>query len=97
MGTGFGLQLAVEQGSGIAIDPACKYRYVPGVGPVRVKADTAVGHEPDSARLVSGGALLALQSGQIEACHLHELKILMRSVLQYHFGGKPMVSQTLFR
>jgi recombinational DNA repair protein (RecF pathway) len=41
--------------------------------------------------------LLALDSGQIGEQHLQELKRLMRRVLRYHLGDKPLVSQTLFK
>jgi recombinational DNA repair protein (RecF pathway) len=48
-------------------------------------------------QLVSGAALLALDSGEIEAQHLLELKHLMRKVLRFHLGDKPLVSQSLFQ
>lgn len=105
---GFGLQLAVEHGTGDAVAPAAQYRYVPGTGPVRItapnKAADPVGerpaqgaNQPAGARRVSGAALLALQSGRIEAHQHDELKALMRQVLRYHLGDKPLVSQALFR
>jgi recombinational DNA repair protein (RecF pathway) len=53
------------------------------------------GREQDAA-LVSGSALLALKSGQIEDHHLKELKQLMRRLIRNHLGGKPIASQALF-
>ena len=46
--------------------------------------------------LISGAALLALKSGVIEDQHLRELKALMRKLIRYHLGGKPLNSQALF-
>jgi DNA repair protein RecO (recombination protein O) len=94
---GFGLQLGTEHGSGAPVDPAGRYRYVPGTGPVRIDTHPAAGVEDSAILAVSGEALLALQSTRIEERHLAELKSLMRQLLQYHFGDKPLVSQALFR
>lgn len=96
---GFGLQLGFEPGNAAAVDPAGSYRYIPGSGPVRVAAAGAgeVRDADAGPRLVSGEALLALQSGRIEARHLPELKALMRGLLQYHLGDRPLKSPTLFR
>lgn len=94
---GFAMQLSVEQGTGRDVDPAGLYRYVPGTGPVRVSAAAGIGTTEDSAGLVSGDALLALQSNRIEERHLGELKSLMRRTLRYHLGDRPLVSQRLFR
>lgn len=94
---GFGLQLAVEHGTGAAVEPTARYCYVAGAGPMRVSAGVADGDGDRRGCPVSGDALLALQSGRIEDRHLNELKALMRSVLHYHLGDKPLVSQSLFR
>jgi recombinational DNA repair protein (RecF pathway) len=48
-------------------------------------------------KLVSGAALLALESGDIEDQYLQELKHLMRRVLRFHLGDKPLLSQSLFQ
>jgi len=45
---------------------------------------------------ISGAALLALHSESLEAEILPELRMLMRSVLGYHLGGKPLASLSLF-
>lgn len=88
---GFGLQLVREQGSGDEIQAEQWYDYVPETGPVlRQSGDRA------SEELVSGGALLALQSGEIDQKHLRELKILMRKLIRHYLGDRPLKSQTLF-
>ncbi|MEJ8566626.1 DNA repair protein RecO [Elongatibacter sediminis] len=104
---GFGMQLVAEHASGEAVAAGRHYRYVPGAGPVREKRSRddlagAGGAEltnvhPDHGIRVSGDALLALQSSRIDDEHLVELKRLMRAVLRFHLGDRPLVSQTLFR
>lgn len=95
---GFGLQLSVEQGGSGPVRPGASYRYVPGSGPVRVRpaADDGAVDGPPSGT-VSGEALLALQSGRIDPAHLGELKNLMRGILRFHLGDRPLASQALFR
>jgi recombinational DNA repair protein (RecF pathway) len=46
--------------------------------------------------LISGAALLALKSGTIEDQYLKELKTLMRRLIRYYLGDKPLNSQSLF-
>ena len=60
-------------------------------GPVRLA--TAVSGQK---RLISGAALIALSTGEIEGAHLPELRRLMRRVIGYHVGDKPLASQALF-
>ncbi len=88
---GFGMQLDHEHGSDQVISADAWYVYEPESGPVRCDH----GQEQD-AQLVSGSALLALKSGQIEDHHLKELKQLMRQLIRNHLGGKPIASQALF-
>lgn len=88
---GFGMQLDHEHGSDRVISADAWYSYEPEAGPVRCDR----GQEKES-QLVSGSALLALQSGQIEDRHLQELKQLMRRLIRNHLGGKPIASQALF-
>lgn len=88
---GFGLQLEHEHGTSELIREDGWYSYVPESGPERreypaEKAD----------HLVSGSALLALKSGNIEERHLKELKTLMRSLIRFYLGNKPLNSQSLF-
>jgi DNA repair protein RecO (recombination protein O) len=87
---GFALQLDHEHGSDEAIAPGRHYRYLPESGAVRRDADC--GEE----ELVSGEALLALRAGKIDAAHQRELKYLMRRLIRYHLGDRPLKSQSLF-
>lgn len=88
---GFGLQLEQEYGSGDLLEPDGWYEYVPEQGPLRRDPDAG-----EHTALVSGAALLALQSGRIETRHLRELKALMRRVIRYHLGDRELRSQALF-
>ena len=94
---GYGLQLEQECDTGAAVLPAAWYAWVPERGMVRQEFQVADSGEAPEARLVSGAALLALQSNRIEAAHMGELKQLMRRVLRHYLGGKPLVSQSLFQ
>jgi len=88
---GFGLQLDHEHGSAAPLSPDAWYLYVPESGPRR----QAPG-EGNSRELISGAALLALKSGVIEEQHLKELKALMRKLIRFYLGDKPLNSQALF-
>lgn len=88
---GFGLQLDHEHGNQQEISAEAWYRYEPETGAVRCEPG-----QEDDAGLISGSALLALRSGQIEGHHLKELKRLMRQLIRHHLGGKPIASQALF-
>jgi len=92
---GLGLQLQTEHGTGAPISPEARYRYVPESGPVRIES-AAAHHHNDRTLEVSGEALLALRDHQIDERHLRELKRLMRSVLQFHLGDKPLKTLSLF-
>ena len=88
---GFGLQLDHDSASGKAICADAWYLYQPESGPVQ--RDPAAGRAEE---LVSGAALLALESGEIGDQHLKELKTLMRKLIRFHLGGRPIKSQQLF-
>jgi len=88
---GFGMQLEHEHGSDRVISADTWYLYQAEAGPVR--CDRGQGQD---AQLVSGSALLALKTGQIEDHHLKELKQLMRRLIRNHLGDKPIASQALF-
>lgn len=93
---GFAMALAFEPASGELVQAAGWYHFHPVNGPVRELLGS--GELPRKGqKLVSGAALLALESGHIDEQHLPELKRLMRRVLRYHLGDKPLVSQTLFQ
>ncbi|NIM69687.1 MAG: DNA repair protein RecO [Xanthomonadales bacterium] len=87
---GYGLHLEREFGNDAPLEAGAWYDYRPDRGPVRVSEAAGRG------RAVSGGALLALQSGQLEDRHLPELRRLMRRVIAYHLGDRPLASQVLF-
>lgn len=89
---GLGLQLEFEHGGQREIEEAGWYEYQPESGPVRRDPS----RHPD-ARLVSGRSLVALRTGQIDQCDLRELKLLMRRLIRYHLGDKPLASHELFR
>jgi DNA repair protein RecO (recombination protein O) len=88
---GFGLQLEHESVSGQEIRPDAWYLYQPESGPVLRGPETGPADE-----LVSGAALLALKSGVIGEQHLRELKNLMRRLIRYYLGDRPINSQQLF-
>ncbi len=98
---GFAMALAYEPASGELVQADAWYRYHPLAGPMR---EQTAGTSPISdqqpaagQKLISGAALLALESGLIEEQHLPELKRLMRRVIRFHLGEKPLLSQTLFQ
>ena len=93
---GFGMALECECDTGNPVTAEGWYIYFPERGLVRHADGPAVG-EGSGNRLISGEALLALQSNRIEARHTAELKLLMRRVLRHHLGDKPMASQALFK
>lgn len=89
---GLGLQLEHEHGGRKDLSPEALYEYVPETGPVRRQK----GERTDAA-LVSGAALIALRTGQIDEARQRELKLLMRRLIRYHLGDKPLASHQLFR
>lgn len=93
---GVGMQLEFECETGSAVEATAWYAYVPERGLVRREPNAAGGRKGSDAQLISGEALLALQSHRIEARHTNELKRLMRRVLRHHLGDRPMASQSLF-
>jgi len=86
--TGYALLLDREYPGGSDIKPGNWYRYQPDRGPIRCSG-------PGEGRL-SGDALLAMHTEQLEVTHLRELRMLMRAVISYHLGDKPLASQSLF-
>ena len=94
---GYGMQLECECDTGVPVSATAWYDWMPERGLVRRIPVAEATDATSNAKLISGEALLALQSDQIEAGHLNELKRLMRRVLRYHLGDRPLVSQSLFR
>ncbi|MDX1556201.1 MAG: DNA repair protein RecO C-terminal domain-containing protein, partial [Xanthomonadales bacterium] len=89
---GLGLQLEREYDSREPLQAGASYEYLPESGPVR-----RVAGETTETGLVSGAALVALRTGQISAEQQKELKLLMRRLIRYHLGDKPLSSHKLFR
>jgi len=77
-----------EYKSGADILPQNWYDYQPDCGPVP-------GAGPGKGR-ISGAALLSLHAEDLQVEYLPELRMLMRTVIGYHLGGKPLVSLSLF-
>lgn len=85
---GYAMLLDREFDSGADIQPHKWYEYKPDRGPV-AGSGPLKGH-------VSGAALLALHAEDLKSEYLPELRMLMRSVISYHLGGKPLASLSLF-
>ena len=85
---GYAMLLDREYGSDTEIQPQNWYEYKPDRGPV-------LSAGPGKSR-VSGAALLDLHSESLQLENLPLLKMLMRSVIGYHLGGKPLASLSLF-
>ncbi|MCW8927130.1 MAG: DNA repair protein RecO [Xanthomonadales bacterium] len=85
---GYAMLLDREYDSGADIRAGQWYAYEPDRGPVPVAG-------PGKGR-VSGAALLQLHAEHLETDHLPELRMLMRSVIGYHLGDRPLKSLSLF-
>jgi len=85
---GYAMLLDREQNGGAEIQAQNWYDYQPQLGPLLCSG-------PGKGR-VSGAALLALHAENLEANILPELRMLMRSVIGYHLGDKPLASLSLF-
>jgi len=81
---GYAMLLDREYDSGAEVQPQHWYDYQPQRGPVRCAG-------PKSGR-VSGAALLALHAENLHAENLRELRMLMRGVIGYHLGDRPLAS-----
>ena len=85
---GYAMLLDREYSGGAEIQAQHWYDYKPGQGPTLCNG-------PGKGR-VSGSALLALHTESLQDEYLPELRMLMRSVIGYHLGGKPLASLSLF-
>lgn len=88
---GLGLQLEHEHGGHIEVADDAWYEYHPESGPIPRDRD----HQAESL-LVSGQALNELRTGQISGERQRELKLLMRRLIRYHLGDKPLASHEMF-
>ncbi len=84
---GYALLLDQEYSGGEAIQAQQWYEYKPDRGPVR-----RAGPSKD---LISGQALLDLYSERLSPDNLSQLRRLMRRVIGYHLGSKPLASWSL--
>lgn len=86
--TGYALQLETEAGSGVPVEPAQAYDYVPELGPV-----AAVGLAGSGVR-VRGSALLALAADAMprDSEDLAALRRLMRTLIGVHVGDRGLQS-----
>lgn len=85
---GYAMLLDREYDTGTGIEPQSWYMYKPDRGPVL--------HSGPGKGRISGVALLALHTESLQVEVLPELRMLMRSVIGYHLGGKPLASLSLF-
>ena len=88
---GYGLELRHDtEGEALAADRS--YGYVIELGPVPLSS-AGMEHIP-----VTGATLLALAEERFDnASSLRESKTLMRAILRYYLGSKPLHSRDLFR
>jgi DNA repair protein RecO (recombination protein O) len=87
LGSGFDLS---EDAEGVAIDPAARYRIDPEQGPRRLLSDRGRDERSNAA---TGSALLALAADrQPDADDLASLRLVLRSVLSHHLGGRGLKS-----
>lgn len=85
---GYAMLLDREYKSGASIQPHQWYEYLPDRGPeLRTRPDK---------NCVSGQALMDLHTEELSQQSLPELRNMMRNVLAYHLGDKPLASLSLF-
>ena len=85
---GYAMLLDREYKNGADVQPQNWYEYKPECGPV-------LSPGPGKNR-ISGTALLDLHTENLQIDSLPELRMLMRGVIGYHLGGKPLASLSLF-
>ena len=90
---GYALLLSHESGSGEPVRAEAVYEYIVEQGPVNVSGPA------DASRLrVHGHTLLSLHNNDpMDPATLGEAKGLMRRVLAFYLGGRPLKSRELFR
>lgn len=86
---GYGLNLTHEAEGGAAVQPGRRYRFIVERGPVPV-ADDAPG------TVVDGATLLGLAAGTLQEPPVRrEAKRLMRDVLAFYLGDRPLKTRSL--
>jgi DNA repair protein RecO (recombination protein O) len=88
---GYGLLLEYTGDSGEAVQPELSYNYVVEQGPIRSTVS-------EKGELIHGRTLLCLHNRQdLDEQGAAEAKRLMRRVLSFYLGGKPLKSRELFK
>ena len=85
---GYALLLDREYQSETPVRSGSWYEYKPDRGPVPC--------QESAKNRITGEALLALHAENLNPGVLPELRMLMRRVIGYHLGGKPLTSLSLF-
>lgn len=87
---GYGLVLDHDVETGQVIDAEQRYYYLPDTGLHRAKTD-------QTENTISGRSLLHLiDESDFDQTSLKEIKQLMRGVIHFYLGGKPLQSRQLF-
>ena len=90
--TGYGLITDCDVDTGEPIEPDMLYAYYPGKGPIKS------GVADENLMQVSGSTLLGLSEDSIrDMSILPEAKRLMRYLISWHMGGKPLKTRELFK
>ena len=93
---GFGINLDTDAESGKPIVDDGLYVYYIEHGPVAIKPDEQ--QHPGHHLVIKGRSLLAFDQDQLNTdAERKEIKSLMRLVLSYYLGDKPLKSRELFR
>lgn len=88
---GYGLQLETDVDSGQPLQDELNYLYQPDSGPHRYQGSSS------NASIVSGRSLRQLREGRgFDETSLKQVKTLMRTVINYYLGGRPLHSRQLF-
>lgn len=88
---GYGLDLTLDGRTGEKISPELLYSYEPSIGIIEVSSVLT------KQLAVSGASIIALhQDAYANQTQLREAKNLMRSILAYYLGNKPLHSRKLF-
>jgi len=91
---GFGINLSVDADSGEPVSEQLQYHYFVEHGPVL----TPTVAQEQNQLTISGASLLAFERDELSSPTVcREVKSLMRHVLAYYLGGKPLKSRELFR
>lgn len=89
---GYEVSLARDADSGEPVNAVDRYVYIIEKGPVRVSG--AAGEHVS----VSGRTLCSMASDDFDAAEtLAEAKLLLRSLISHHLGGRPLQSRRVFR